>query len=136
MQKVDLVFRPEFKKYIPILKNTTDKKFPIRKWPNGTAAEDTLWDIKGFGAKFAFSAWITNFGQNIMYPYAKQKGMANIKISSSPHGSGFANAWKHYEVLPGTSTRFSETIMFVEGKASSLRHSIMLHVFSGQNFLI
>ena len=124
-----MVFRPEYKKYIPILKNTTHEKFAIRKWPNGTAAEDDLWDIKGFGAKFAFSAWITNFGQNIMYPYAKQKGMANIKISISPAGSGFANAWQHYEVLPGTNNRFSETITFVKSKDSSIRHIIIFHVF-------
>ena len=110
------------------MKNTTDESFAIKHWPNGSAAEGVPWKIKGAGNKFAFVAWITNFGQNIMYPYAKQKGMANIKISSSPHGSGFANAWKHYEVLPGTSTRFSETIMFVEGKASSLRHSIIFHI--------
>ena len=57
-----------------------------------------------------------------MYPYAKQKGMANIKISLSSHGSGFSNSWQHYEVLPGTHTRLSETIYFVEGKDSSLRY--------------
>ena len=107
------------------------KSFAVKKWPNGTAAEGSPWEIKGAGSKFAFSAWITNFGQNIMYPYAKQKGMANIKISISPHGSGFANAWHYYDVLPGTNNRFSETITFVRGDASSLRHSIIFRVFSG-----
>ena len=91
--------------------------------PNGTELNGTdPWWIKGFGSKFAFVAWITNFGQNIMYPYAEQKGMANIKISLSSHGSGFSNSWQHYEVLPGTHTRLSETIYFVEGKDSSLRY--------------
>ena len=111
------------------MKNTTHQSFPVKQWANGTPAEGWPWKIKGAGYKFGFAAWVTNFGQNIMYPYAKQKGMANIKISTSSYGSGFDNAWKHYDLLPGTSTRFSETITFVEGKASSLRHSIIFHFF-------
>ena len=104
------------------MKNTTNKEFPKKRRPDGTEFDGTNpWWIKGFGSKFAFSARFTNFGQNIMYPYAKQKGMANIKVSLSPHGSGFSNAWNHYEVLPGTNTRFSETVYFVEGKDSELR---------------
>ena len=99
-----------------------NKKFAKKLWPNGTEFNGTdPWWIKGFGSKFAFSARFTNFGQNIMYPYAKQKGMANIKVSLSPHGSGFSNTWQHYEVLPGTNTRLSETVYFVEGKDSELR---------------
>ena len=102
------------------MRNTTDEKFSRKQSINGEALNEP-WFIKGFGSKFAFSARITNFGQNIMYPYAKQKGMANIKVSLSPHGSGFSNAWQHYEVLPGTNTRLSETVYFVEGKDSELR---------------
>ena len=102
------------------MRNTTDEKFSRKQSINGEAL-NAPWFIKGFGSKFAFSARITNFGQNIMYPYAKQKGMANIKVSLSPHGSGFSNAWQHYEVLPGTNTRLSETVYFVEGKDSELR---------------
>ena len=105
------------------MKNTTNKKFARKSWPNGTEFNGTdPWWIKGFGEKFAFDAWITNFGQNIMYPYAKQKGMANIEISLASHGSGFSNSWQHYGVLPGTHTRLTETIYFVEGKDSELRY--------------
>ena len=104
------------------MKNTANNKFAKKRWANGTEFNgNDPWWIKGFGSKFAFSARFTNFGQNIMYPYAKQKGMANIKVSLSPHGSGFSNAWNHYEVLPGTNTRFSETFYFVDGKDSELR---------------
>ncbi len=80
------------------MRNTTDKEFGRKQSRNG---EDLFapWFIKGFGSKFAFSARFTNFGQNIMYPYAKQKGMANIKVSVSPHGSGFSNAWQHYDLI-------------------------------------
>ena len=115
MKKVDNIFRPEYEKYIPILKNTKKDKVPTKRLPNEP------WQIKGFGSKFAFGAWITNFGQNIMYPYGKQKGMANIQISLSPHGSGFSNAWQNYKILPGTHTRFSETLYFVQGEDSELR---------------
>ena len=106
------------------MKNTADKRFAKKRWANGSElnTETYPWWIKGFGSEFAFSAWITNFGQNIMYPYAKQKGMANIKVSLSSHGSGFSNSRQHYEVLPGTHTRLSETIYYVEGKDSSLRY--------------
>ena len=102
------------------MRNTTDENFARKQSINGEDL-DAPWWIKGFGSKYAFSARITNFGQNIMYPYAKQKGMANIKVSLSPHGFGFNNAWQHYEVLPGTNTRISETVYFVEGKDSELR---------------
>ena len=116
MKKIDSIFRYEYEKYVPILKNTTHEGFSKKKVPNEP------WQIKGFGSRFGFDAWITNFGQNIMYPYAKQKGMANMRISISPHGSGFSNSRQHYEVLPGTHTRLSETIYYVEGKDSSLRY--------------
>ena len=97
------------------MKNTTNEDFAKKKWPNKP------WQIKGFGSKFGFVAWITNFGQNIMYPYAKQKGMASMRISISPHGSGFSNAMQYYEVLPGSANRFSETLNIVEGDSSALR---------------
>ena len=115
MNKIDSIFRYEYEKYVPILKNTTHEGFSKKKVPNEP------WQIKGFGSRFGFDAWITNFGQNIMYPYAKQKGMANMRISISPHGSGFSNTFQFYQALPGTVNRFSETIHIVEGEPSALR---------------
>ena len=96
------------------MKKNANKKFAKKSWVGP-------WFIKGFGTKFAFSAWITNFGHNIMYPYAKQKGMANIKVSLSPHGSGFSNNWQYFKFLPGTNTRLSESVYFVKGEDSDLR---------------
>ena len=48
MEKVDNIFRPEYEKYIPILKNTKKDKVPTKRLPNEP------WQIKGFGSKFAF----------------------------------------------------------------------------------
>ena len=50
MEKVNNIFRPEYEKYIPILKNTKKDKVPTKRLPNEP------WQIKGFGSKFAFGA--------------------------------------------------------------------------------
>ena len=74
------------------------------------------WLIKGAGSKYSFRAITTNFGNNLMYPYAKQKGNENVEVKVSSYGLGFDNFYSNNELTMGTYNLFTETMTLISSE--------------------
>ena len=69
--------------------------------------------VKGAGSKYSFRAIFTNFGNSLLYPYAKQKGADVIDVKVTTYGLGFDNYYSTNGLGMGYYNIFTETMTLI-----------------------